>query len=129
MKSMIVIAQFGMLILLSLMLILHFVIMLKIVPYKIVWGGRLKSDKEMYRFEILSIVLTVLFITVILAAANFAAIEIPKKIITYALWIMAGLFCLNTIGNTVSGNGIERRLFAPVSLLLAIFSFTLALSN
>ncbi len=129
MKSMIVIAQFGMLILLSLMLILHFVIMLKIVPYKIVWGGRLKSDKEMYRFEILSIVLTVLFITVILAAANFAAIEIPKKIITYALWIMAGLFCLNTIGNTVSGNGIERRLFTPVSLLLAIFSFTLALSN
>jgi cellulose synthase/poly-beta-1,6-N-acetylglucosamine synthase-like glycosyltransferase len=50
-------AQYGILIILSFLLVLHFCIILKIIPGKIVWGNRLKSDKEMYRFEIVSIIL------------------------------------------------------------------------
>ena len=126
---MLCIAQFGMLILLSLFLILNFLIILKIIPYHLVWGGRLKSDKEMYRFETISILINAIFLFVILTQANFVQIEIPKKIITYALWIMAGLFCLNTIGNALSKNKIEQRLFTPITILLTIFSLILALSN
>ena len=126
---MIVIAQLGLLIILSLMLILHFTVLMKIIPYKIVWGGRLKSDKEMYRFEIFSISMNVLFIIVILVQAYYLAIEIPRKIINYSLWLMTGLFILNTIGNAMSKNILERRLFAPTTLLMAIFSLFLALSN
>ena len=111
------------------MLVLHFTVLMKIVPYKIVWGGRLKSDKEMYRFEIFSILMNVLFIIVILIQAYFVAIEIPRKIISYALWLMTGLFILNTIGNAMSKNKLERNLFVPTTLLMAIFSLILALSN
>ena len=32
--------------LLFIFLVLHFIIMLKILPYQMVWGGRLKSDQE-----------------------------------------------------------------------------------
>jgi hypothetical protein len=126
---MISIAQSGLLILLLLFLILHFIIMLKIIPYNLVWGGRLKSDREMYRFEIFSILLNVLFVIVILEQADFVAIDIPKKIITYALWLMTALFCLNTFGNAISKNKIEQRLFTPATILLAVFSLILALSN
>ncbi len=126
---MISIAQFGLLILLSLFLLLHFSILIKIIPYNLVWGGRLKSDKEMYRFEIFSIVMNSLFVIVILVQGHFFTIDIPKKIITYALWLMTGLFLLNTLGNVTSKNKFEQRLFSPVTILLAIFSLTLALSN
>jgi hypothetical protein len=126
---MINIAQSGLLILLSLFLVLHFIILLKLIPYHLVWGGRLKSDKEMYRFEIFSIVISSLFVLVVLVQAHFLTIDIPKKIITYALWLMAGLFLLNTFGNITSKNKLEQRLFTPITILLAIFSLILALSN
>ena len=126
---MISIAQWGLLILLSLFLVLHFTILLKLIPYNLVWGGRLKSDKEMYRFEIFSILINSLFVIVILVQGSFLTIDIPKKIITYALWLMSGLFLLNTVGNVTSKNKLEQRLFTPITILLAIFSLILALLN
>lgn len=125
---MIHIAQWGLFILLSLFLIVHFIIILKIIPYHLIWGGRLKSDKEMYRFEIFSIIINLIFVIVILVQADVMSIEIPKKIITYALWLMTGLFLLNTFGNAMSKNKIEQRVFTPVTILLTIFSLILALS-
>lgn len=122
-------AQYGLLILLCLFLLLHVIILLKIIPYNLIWGGRLKSDTEMYRFEIFSVLITALFILVILAQANFWIINIPDKIITVALWIMTGLFLLNTWLNAVSKNKIERLVFTPVTIVMAIFSLVLALSN
>ena len=126
---MVTIAQFGLLVLLSLFLLLHFIILIKIIPYNLVWGGRLKTDKEMYRFEIFSILINSLFVIVVLVQADFLKIEVPKKTITYALWIMTGLFLLNTLGNATSKNKLEQRLFTPVTILLTIFSLLLALSN
>lgn len=126
---MIIIAQWGLLILLLMFLILHFIILLKLIPYNLVWGGRLKSDKEMYRFEIFSILINSLFVIVILMQMSFLTIDIPRKIITYALWLMTVLFLLNTLGNVTSRNKLEQRLFTPVTILLAIFSLTLALAN
>src|SRR4051812_4504547 len=121
-------AQFGLLILLFLFLLLHFLILIKIIPYNLVWGGRLKTDKEMYQFEIFSILINSLFVIVILVQANFLIIDIPRRIITYALWLMTGLFLLNTLGNAISKNKLEQRLFTPVTILLAIFSSILALA-
>ena len=126
---MISMAQWGLIILLSLFLVLHFTILLKLIPYNLVWGGRLKSDKEMYRFEFFSILINSLFVIVILVQGNFLTIDIPKKIITYALWLMTGLFLLNTLGNITSKNKLEQRLFTPITILLTIFSLILALSN
>lgn len=123
------IAQFGLLILLPLLLLLHLTILLKIVPYHFIWGGRLKTDKEMYRFEISSILINALLVIVVLVQANFLTIDIPRKIITAILWLMTGLFLLNTLGNAVSKNKLEHRLFTPVTILLTLFSLRLALSN
>lgn len=126
---MISIAQFGLITLLSLFLALHFMILLKLVPYTLIWGGRIKSDKEMYRFEIFSVLINALLILIVLVQGRFLPITIPEKIMTCALWIMAGLFFLNTWGNLTSKNKLEQRLFAPLTILLALFSFVLALSN
>lgn len=94
-----------------------------------VWGGRLKSDMEMYRFEIFSILMNAVLVFVVLIHANILPLEIPGKIIKVALWIMAGLFLLNTLGNAISKNKLEQRVFTPITLLLTIFSVILALAN
>lgn len=126
---MICIAQFGLLILLSLFLLLHFSILIKIIPYNLVWGGRLKSEKEMVLFEIFSILINSLFLIVTLTQMSLLTIDMPKNVIAYSLWLMNGLFLLNTLGNVTSKNNLEKRLFTPATILLAIFSLILALSN
>ena len=126
---MISVAQLGLLILLSLFLVLHFMILIKIIPYNLVWGGRLKSEKEMVRFEIFSILINSLFVIVTLTQMSLLTIDMPKNVITYSLWLMTGLFLLNTLGNVTSKNKLEKSFFTPVTILLAIFSLIIALSN
>lgn len=126
---MLIIAQYGLLIILSVFLVFHFLILCKIIPYDIVWGGRLKSDTEMYRFETVSILINCFFLFVILVQASIFTFEFPKKIMTIFLWTMTILFLFNTVGNIISKNKIEQKIFAPVTIILTLLSLILALSN
>jgi hypothetical protein len=58
-------------------LILHFLILLKIIPYDIAWGGRLQSDQEMYTFETFSIIISL-----------FSFMYLPKRGISSALFFL-----------------------------------------
>ncbi len=126
---MISIAQYGLLSILSLFLILHFCIILKIIPYNLVWGGRLKTDREMYRFEAISIGINLIFIFIMLIQAHFWVIDFPNRIMTILLWGMTALFLLNTFGNALSKNKVEQVLFTPLTILLTLFALILAISN
>ena len=126
---MITIVQYGLLIILSLLLVFYICILLKFIPYNVVWGGRLKSDTEMYRFEIVSILINLFFLFSILVQSNFLTINFPKKIMTIILWIMTALFLFNTFGNAISKNKIEQRVFTPITFILAILSLILAFTN
>lgn len=123
------IAQFGLILALSALLIFHFLILLKIIPYHMVWGSRLKSDKEMYRFEIVSILINSFLLFIIFVHSNILTLSFPKILMTIFLWMMTVLFALNTLGNIVSKNKLELRLFTPIAILLTIFSLILALKN
>ena len=54
-----------MLYLLVVVILFHLCIMLKIVPYEISWGGRLKNDTEMYVFETISIIINLLLFSIL----------------------------------------------------------------
>ena len=123
------IAQCGLIILLSGFLILHLCILLKIIPYNLVWGGRLQSDKEMIRFELVSIAVNLFFLFIVFIQSNLLKLDFPPLGITIALWVMTALFVLNTFGNALSKNKIEQRLFTPITILLVIFSAVLAWTN
>ena len=91
-------------------ILFHTLILLKIVPYEMVWGGKLKTDAEMYLFEILSIVINAFFILVLLQKAPFIKSFLAKKSISIILWIFFALFVLNTIGNVFSKTTFEKSL-------------------
>lgn len=124
---MVALAQHVILVLLSLFMVLHVCVMLKIVPYTMVWGGKLKSDREMYRFETLSIALTLLFIAMILVHTKYIHIYVPNIILRIFLWTMVAIFLLNTLGNVTSKNKFERML-TPVTIVLAICAMVLAVN-
>lgn len=123
------IAQYGLILILSVFLVFHFLILLKIVPYNIVWGGRLKSDKEMYRFETVSILINFFFLFIISVHANIMIFSFSKIIMTIILWLIALLFTFNTLGNILSKNKLEQRLFTPITILLTIFALILAFTS
>ena len=122
-------AQYILLLVLSVFLALHLLIFLKFIPYNIVWGGRLKSDAEMYRFELVSIVINLFYLFTILVQSSILTIDFPQKIMVILLWLMTALFAFNTLGNIKSINKIERIYLTPITLILTICSLILALTN
>ena len=126
---MVMFAQYGLLLVLSLFLVFHLLVLLKIIPYTIVWGGRIESDKAMYRFVTISTLMNAFFLFIVAVQSGIFMFEFPKMIMTLILWAMAVLFAFNTLGNIVSKNKLEQRLFTPVTVLLTLFSLVLALTN
>lgn len=121
------IAGIGLLTILSLIVIFHFLVLLGIIPFEIVWGGRLTDSAQMFQFEIVSITLNLVMLVIVAIRSEHLNVNTNKNIITVALWIMVGIFLLNTIGNLLSSNALEKILFTPLTILLAILSWRLAI--
>lgn len=117
----------ALLIIFSLVLIFHVLVLLGIIPFGIVWGGRLKSNEEMIPFEITSILLNALMLVIVAIHADILQWNINRRVIKVALWIMVGLFFINTIGNIFSKSQMEQVIFTPLTLLLSVFSLRLAI--
>lgn len=105
--------------LLSLVLIFHFCILVKWIPYDITWGGRLKNDQEMYVFESISIGVNLFLIFLLLIKGKYLKAIIPGKIVNFFLWLFFFLFCLNTIGNLWAQTNFEK-FFAIITILFSV---------
>lgn len=123
------VAAITLLSLLSLFLMFHFLIMLGVIPFEIVWGGRLTDRAEMLRSETISVILNLLMITVVAIKTNILKVVLPEILLKIVLWIMFLLFLLNTLGNIFSLNKFEQFVFTPVTLILSLLSLRLALSK
>lgn len=98
--------------------IFHVLIVVKVIPYNIAWGGRLQSDQDMYAFETVSILVNVFLALVLCIKANYLKLNLPNKLINVILWCFLILFLLNTIGNIIAVTAFEKS-FALVTLALA----------
>ncbi|KAA9332867.1 hypothetical protein [Adhaeribacter soli] len=122
-------AAYGLILIQSLVLVFHFLVLFGVVPFEIVWGGRLKSAEEMRVFESVSIILNTLMIAVVAIYAGLLPLNVNRKMLRFAFWVMFVLFALNTAGNLLAVNEYERMIFTPLTFLLAVFSLRLALSK
>ncbi|MCC9168791.1 hypothetical protein [Pontibacter harenae] len=94
-------------------------ILFKVIPYEITWGGRLKSDSEMYLFESVSLAINLFLGLILLIKGAYVKQVLPLKIVDIALWAFLVLFILNTIGNMVAETNFEK-FFAIITLVFAI---------
>jgi hypothetical protein len=104
-------------------------VIIGVIPFEIVWGGRLADKSQMFAFEIASVIINLFMLAVIAIRASLIKINIGKRFINIVLWLMSALFLLNTIGNLLSNNELEKLLFTPLTFMLLIFSFRLAIGK
>jgi hypothetical protein len=108
-----------MLVAISAILAFHFAILLKFIPYEVTWGGRLKSDSEMYIFENISIVINLFLLFVLSIKGNYIKQLISLKFVNGILWGFLFLFALNTIGNIFAETTFEK-FFTFVTLAFSV---------
>ena len=98
---------------------------LSIIPYDIVWGGRMGTQGQLIFFELLSFLIIALCLFLTLVKSKIIKIN---KIAHYAMWLFFAYFLLNTFGNILSKTIFEKS-FAVVSILLSLLSLRLALEK
>ncbi len=118
----------GLLIILSLMILFHLLILLSIIPFDMVWGGRLKDTSEKLLYETVSVAVNLIMLAVVGVHTGYLKLKINRVVIKCLLWAMFFIFLLNTVGNSISDNGIEKAYFTPLTLLLSLLSLRLAVS-
>ena len=123
------IAIYGLICTLGPMILFHILILTGVVPFSMVWGGRLTNKSEMIGFETISIISLLIMLFVVAVHAGLVRIRVQSIVLKIAFWVMAGLFLLNTLGNMQSLNETERLIFTPVTFLLFLFSLRLVFST
>jgi len=114
--------------LLSLVIVFHFCIMAKVIPYNIAWGGRITNDTEMYVFETISILINLFLGTILLMKGNYIAFQFREKIVNRVLWVFVVIFILNTVGNIFAQTNFEKS-FAVLTLLFALLIWRILWKN
>ena len=112
--------------LLGMLLIFHFLILTEQIPYDKVWAGRLNSIEEMRNFETFSILLNLFILSVLQIKYRQLSKGIKNKIIDILIWIFAGFFALNTLGNLFSKSMTELIFGTLLTLTLSILCFVIA---
>lgn len=110
--------------LITIVTLFHLAILIKIIPYEITWGGRLKNDSEMHVFETISILINIFLCLVVMIKGERLPAFIPMKVVNIILWAFLILFGLNTIGNIFAKTIIEKSL-AIVTLFFSYLIFTI----
>lgn len=109
----------------SLTIVFHILVLMKVIPYKIVWGSKLKTDSDMFKLETVSVILNIFFLLIILSISNYIPFSINERVLTVLLWLMAVLFLFNTVVNMLSKNKLEKLIFTPVTIILTALTVIL----
>ncbi len=109
--------------LLSIVVLFHVLILIQIIPYTIVWAGKLNTVEEMYVFETVSILINLVLILLLLLKGNYLKNTIPSKILNGILWFFIIVFTLNTVGNLMAKTLFEKLTFTPLTLISAILLY------
>ena len=108
-----------MLVLNSIAIIFHLGILIKLIPYEIAWGGRLKNDQDMYVFECISIGFILILTCILLLKGDYLKQRVNDRILNFILWIYFIIFALNTLGNMLAKTNFEK-MFSIITLISAI---------
>ena len=118
-----------MLLITALLLLLHFSILIGLIPYDKVWAGRLKSVEEMYQFETVSILINVFVLIVLLVKRRMLKQQKQNKLMSYLLKALGVFFALNTIGNLFAESKLELILGTAVTLTLSVLFFKVSMKE
>lgn len=122
-------AEKSLLALLSAIMLFHVLVIINVIPYEIIWGGRIRNRRELINLELISIIVNAIMIFVVLIRTGMVGFSIRRRWMRLLFWMMFAFFLLNTLGNLVSLNQVEKFIFTPITLFLSFCSLRLALAK
>ncbi len=97
-------------------LFFHVLILFEVIPFDVVWGGKLSNKQEMIRFESIALLMNILIIVVM-----FMIYRVPKnKYLSIIMYVFAGVFALNTVGNLFAITILEKLIDTPITFMMSI---------
>ena len=107
--------------------VFHLMVLLRVVPHTVIWGGRISGRGQIVTMELVSLlVIAAAGVTAYLRGRSLTAGHAVPAL-GALMWILAGLFALNSLGNLFAETNFERFAFTPVTLFLSFASIRLAL--
>jgi hypothetical protein len=115
---------------LGLLALFDILVLLKVIPAGIVWGGAIQdSAASLVALELIALMVTLLFAVVVAVKANYINVSRFKKAASIGVWLIFAYLLLNTVGNLASGIAFENLIFAPITVLLAFCALRLAIEK
>ena len=117
-------------VLFALVIVLQLLLASGLLSASIAWGGRqTEATAGLQIANLVAVVVLGSFIYIIRYRAGLVGRSPMPKGIRIGSWVVAGFMVLNTLGNLASVNAVEKFLFAPLTLVLAIACFVIAASK
>jgi hypothetical protein len=112
--------------LLALLMVMHVLLLARVIPYDVVWGGNIKDESQFYVFEITALVLSALFL--LIAAIKLGYIRAPglRRAADIGMWIVFAYFAMNIITNLTARSSWEKAIFIPVTIIVTLLSLRVA---
>lgn len=108
--------------------VFNILVLIGLIPYDMVWGGRIKTSEEMVVFELISILINLVTIFIVLVKAK-RILSTWSKMGNVAAWFLPILFFLGILGNLASTSAIEKALFVPLTALLFLLTLRIAMTK
>lgn len=105
--------------------IFHALVLFRVIPFSIVWGGKLKTVENMQKMEAISLSVNALILVFVLSELGVLRKKCPSNLAKFIYLVLLNLFIFNTIGNLFSESNLEKIIFTPITLALSVMSFIL----
>lgn len=113
---------------LGLLAIFDVLVLLQVVPSNIVWGGQIQdASSNLILLEVVALVVTIGFAVIVAAKLRYIGGGKFARAVNVGVWIIFAYMLLNTVGNLASGVSVEKLIFAPITIILALCALRLAL--
>ena len=110
-----------------LMVAFHALVLAGVVPHDYVWGGNIQSESQMWVMESTSLLLNLIMAFVMIVRYRQITRNRKNAFVAVLIWLMVVLFGLNTVGNILAEEWLEKLIFTPITLVLVILCLRAAL--
>ena len=115
---------------LGLLFLFHSLVLLKVIPADIVWGGQIKGvPANLVMLETVALVVAALFLLIVAARTGYLQAGKLSALVNIGVWLIFAYLLLNTLGNLASGISFEKLVFAPITIILALCALRLAIEK
>jgi hypothetical protein len=116
------------LLVMSLALAFQLIVLMGFIPTEMVWGGRLANERERALGTGVSISVLVLMGVIVLGRVGRLG-QRMSVVARWGIWVVVGVFALNTVGNLFAMDPREALIFTPVTAICTVLALRVALDG